>query len=151
MPGALCAEDVHNQADNSTTTFQDAINRVGESEDWYGVPYEMWGEIPQQRERLLGMVQKSLNDGKTQLVMFVTGDPHWAEFMAKRMPDSDQWGPGQVVYEVTASGVPQDWPGFYLNSNRLRVRSADHRGRGPYNQNCQVTNQKSLNLIMINN
>ena len=44
----------------------------------------------------------------------------------------------QVLYEVTASGVPQDWPGpLYLNSNRLRDRSADHRGAGPHNQNCQ--------------
>ena len=72
-----------------------------------------------------------------QLVIFVSGDPHWAEFMVKRMPDSDQWGPSQILYEVTASGVPQNWPGFYLNSNRLRDQSADHRGEGPFNQNCQ--------------
>ena len=72
-----------------------------------------------------------------QLIIFVSGDPHWAELMAKRMPESEQWGPTQVLYEVTASGVPQDWTGFYLNSNRLRDRTADHRGEGPLNQNCQ--------------
>ena len=97
----------------------------------------MWGEVPLEREKLLGMAQRSINRGKTQVVMFVSGDPHWAELMAKRMPDSEVWGPSQVLYEVTASGVPQDWQGFYLNSNRLRDRSADHRGEGPVNQNCQ--------------
>ena len=69
--------------------------------------------------------------------MFVSGDPHWAELMVKRMPESEEWGGTQVLYEVTASGVPQDWPGFYLNSNRLKDRTADHRGEGPLNQNCQ--------------
>ena len=52
------------------------------------------------------------------MVIFVSGDPHWAEFMAKRMPASDVWGPEQTLYEVTASGIPQNLPGFYLNSNR---------------------------------
>ena len=40
----------------------------------------------------------------------------------------------QVLYEVTASGVPQNWPGFWLNSNRLRDRTADTRGDGVYNR-----------------
>ena len=91
------------------------------------------------------------------MVVFVSGDVHWAEFHAKRMPDSSQWGPSQVphlhylhistvsllsilstylqvLYEVTASGVPQNWPGFWLNSNRLRDRTADTRGDGVYNR-----------------
>ena len=118
-------------------TFLESIARVGESEDWYGVEYEMWGEVPLQRERLLGLAQRSVNRGKTKLVIFVSGDQHWAELMAKRMPESSEWGPTQVLYEVTASGVPRNWPYRELNSNRLRVRSADHQGRGPHNQNCQ--------------
>ena len=54
-------------------------------------------------------------------MIFVSGDPHWAEFMAKRMPASEVWGPEQTLYEVTASGIPQNLPGFYLNSNRSQV------------------------------
>ena len=73
-----------------------------------------------------------------QIVLFVTGDVHWAELQAKRMPDSDTWGPTQVLYEVTASGIPQHWPGFYLNSNRLRDKSADNKGNGVFNRNCQL-------------
>jgi len=137
FPEQFCAHDSHNgDSESNNNTFMEAIDRVGESKDWYGVPYEMWGEVPLQRERLLGMTQKAINNKKTKLVIFVSGDPHWAEFMAKKMPESDQWGPSQILYEVTASGVPQDWPGWYLNSNRLRDRSADHRGEGPFNQKC---------------
>ena len=69
-------------------------------------------------------------------MIFVSGNPHWAELMVKKMPDSDQWGPSQVLYEVTASGIPQNWPGWYTNSNRLRDISANNRGQGAYNQIC---------------
>ena len=55
------------------------------------------------------------------MVIFVSGDPHWAEFMAKRMPASEVWGAEQTLYEVTASGIPQNLPGFYLNSNRFNI------------------------------
>ena len=30
------------------------------------------------------------------MVVFVSGDPHWAELMVKRMPESEEWGPSQV-------------------------------------------------------
>ena len=63
----FCAHDSHNAEDVTTNTFLEAIARVGESSDWYGVPYEMWGEIPQQRERLLGLAQRSVNRGKTKV------------------------------------------------------------------------------------
>ena len=99
-------------------------------------PNQMWGEVPQERERLVGLAQRSINTGKTKAVIFVSGDQHWAELMAKRMPASDQWGPSQVLYEVTASGVPQHFEADLWNSNRLRVRSADHNGQGPANENC---------------
>ena len=131
-----CAHDSHNK-DGNTNTFLESIARLGEDEQWYGVQYEMWGEVPLEREKLLGLAQRSLNRGRSKAVIFVSGDQHWAELMAKRMPESEEWGPTQVLYEVTASGVPQDWTGFYLNSNRLRDRTADHRGEGPLNQNCQ--------------
>ena len=32
-------------------TFQQSINRLGEDSQWSGVKYEMWGEVPLQRER----------------------------------------------------------------------------------------------------
>ena len=62
-----CAHDSHNKDAPATTTFLDSIARVGESEEWYGVPYEMWGEVPQQREKLLGLTQRSINMGNTKV------------------------------------------------------------------------------------
>ena len=130
-----CADDSHNPGHDGAS-FDDAIARLGEGELWWSNQYELWGEVPQERERLLGMAQRSINTGKTKAVIFVSGDQHWAELMAKAMPASDQWGPSQVLYEVTASGVPQHFEEDLWNSNRLRVRSADHAGEGPFNENC---------------
>ena len=131
-----CAHDSHN-GDGNTNTFLESIARLGEDDQWYGVQYEMWGEVPLEREKLLGLAQRSINRGRSKTVIFVSGDQHWAELMAKRMPESEEWGPTQVLYEVTASGVPRNWPYNEANSNRLRGRSADHQGGGPFNQNCQ--------------
>ena len=36
----------YKKGDNTTNTFLEDIARVGEGEEWYGVPYEMWGEVP---------------------------------------------------------------------------------------------------------
>ena len=45
---------------------------------------------------LLGLAQKALNKKKTRAVVFVSGDVHYAELMAKRMPKSTQFGAAQV-------------------------------------------------------
>ena len=34
------------------------------------------------------------------------------------------------------AGVYQNFDKYIANSNRLRVRSCDHQGSGPYNQGC---------------
>ena len=57
-----CAHDSHNGEGNTdTNTFLESIARLGEGEQWYGVQYEMWGEVPLEREKLLGMAQRSIN------------------------------------------------------------------------------------------
>ena len=38
------------------------------------------------------------------MIIFTSGDQHWAELMAKEMPSSLDFGPAQTLYEVTASG-----------------------------------------------
>jgi len=130
----FCADDSH--SGGSTTTFTDSILAVGENASWFGTEYESWAEIPRERLRLLGSAQRSINEGKTKAVIFVSGDQHWAEIMAKKMPESEIFGPSQTLYEVTASGVPRLWNYDILNSNRLRDRSCDHEGSGPFNQAC---------------
>ena len=127
-----CSHDSYNSEDTSSNTFLDSVARVGEDAEWQSVPpqgWENWAEIPLERERLMGLAQRTMNRGKAKLVVFVSGDVHWAELHAKRMPTSEKWGESRDLFEITASGIPQNWPGFYLNSNRLRDRTADTKIR----------------------
>jgi len=146
-----CADDSHSQHGSPTTTFTDSILAVGEDSYWEGTSYESWAEIPQERKKLLQKAQLAINRGRAKMIIFVSGDQHWAELMAKEMPSSLDYGPAQTLYEVTASvgeeclpmkyepitGLYQNYPfPFIPNSNRLRDRSANHQGSGPYNQGC---------------
>ena len=55
------------------------------------------------------------------MIIFVSGDQHWAELMAKEMPSSLDFGPAQTLYEVTASGK------FELSKYK---QSSKHKYRG---------------------
>merc|ERR1712012_1176188 len=128
-----CSHDSHSGGGDS---FHEAITKVGEDDHWLGTGTESWGEVPQERARLLGLAQKTLNSGSTSAVVFLSGDQHWGELLAKKMPASEEFGDQQVLYEVTGSGVYADWPGPVGNGNRLRETSANWRGEGPYNRAC---------------
>lgn len=69
-------------------------------------------------------------------IIFVSGDQHWAELMAKEMPASAEHGPSVVLHEVTASGIDQHWDETIYNANRLRARTADNRGDGVFQYEC---------------
>ncbi|WP_255229494.1 hypothetical protein [Pseudoalteromonas sp. HM-SA03] len=69
-----------------------------------------WAEMPAQRERLLRLVQKAVNEGKTKAVVFLSGDQHWGELLQKTIPASSTYGQAVNVYEVMASGFGQNWP-----------------------------------------
>jgi len=125
--------------DGTSGSFEAACTAVGEpqSEDWLGTSYESWAEIPQDRTKLLQACQRSLNAGHTKQIVFISGDQHWAEIMVKEMPASNAGGGGsQKLYEVTASGIDQNWPYTIYNSNRVRTRSADHEGSGLFDVEC---------------
>lgn len=129
--GSYCAYD------GSGGSFEQAMSDVGEGPQWRGTSYESWAEIPQQRTKLLQLCQKSINDGYTKKVIFVSGDQHWGEIMAKEMPASNIYGDSQILYEVTASGIDQNWNEDIENSNRVRVRSSDSKGTGGFfDQEC---------------
>ena len=133
-----CADGSHTPDDATDDSFDEAIHSVGEDLYWQGSAFEGWGEVPQERARLLQAAHRSLNSGSATsgTIVFVSGDQHWAELHAKRLPASDAAGAAQVVYEVTASGIFQNVPGAVENSNRLRDRSCDDRGSGPPIREC---------------
>lgn len=114
--------------------FNQAIARLGEG-SLSGTEYESWAEIPLERERLLRMVQKTINDGNAAVVVFVSGDQHWGELLQKDMPASEHYGEAVSLFEVTASGFGQNWPYHVPNPNRMPVW-ADYRGEGSFDNRC---------------
>ncbi|ESP95432.1 alkaline phosphatase D family protein [Pseudoalteromonas luteoviolacea] len=115
--------------------FEQAIAELNET-GMSGTSYESWAEVPMERNRLLRLVQKSVNSGKTKAVIFLSGDQHWGELLQKTIPASAEHGSAVTVYEVTASGFGQNWPYHIENPLRLPVY-ADTKGNGQYNQQCQ--------------
>lgn len=116
--------------------FNQAIDNLEEN-DLSGTSYESWAEMPAERERLLRLVQQSVNAGKTKQVIFVSGDQHWGELLEKTIPASNAHGEAVKVYEVTASGFGQNWPYDVPNPNRLTIW-ADNKGDNNYNTACQM-------------
>jgi len=116
--------------------FTQAVASLNE-QTMSGTSYESWAEIPQEREKLLRMVQKSLNDGKTKAVIFVSGDQHWGELLEKRIPASNQFGKEARVYEITASGFGQNWPYHIENPLRLPIY-ADSKGDAKFANECKL-------------
>lgn len=129
--------DVSHYCANDGDTFQSAIRALNESAHNDGLVFETWGQIPQERLRLLRLAQASINAGHTKRVIFVSGDMEWGEMAVKRMPPTDDQA-SQLLYEVTASGIDGHEETESFNANRLRVRSADARGDGVYQYECQL-------------
>lgn len=68
------------------STFDDALRAVNEFSGTSANPAEGWKEIPQERTKLLHLVQESINAGFTKQVIFLSGDVHYAEIMTKKIP-----------------------------------------------------------------
>ena len=86
-------------------------------------------------------VQISLNRGNAQSIIFVSGDQHWAELMVKKMPRipylEGKDGDPQTLYEITASGIFQNWVKDVPNSNRFKDNSEEN---SIFRGNCQASN-----------
>ena len=116
-------------------TFDAANFDIGEGIDFSGTAYEGWGQMPQERTRLLRLSQQAMNSGMAKRIIFLSGEQHWGELLAMKIP-ANRNGEEQLLYEVTASGIDQNWIEDVDNSHRVRVRSADRRGGGLYDQEC---------------
>ncbi|GAP76047.1 phosphodiesterase/alkaline phosphatase D-like protein [Pseudoalteromonas sp. SW0106-04] len=116
--------------------FEDALSSMQE-QTMSGTSYESWAEMPAQRARLLRLVQQAVNEGRTQAVIFLSGDQHWGELLQKKIPASAEYSKAVTVYEVTASGFGQNWPYHIENPLRMPIY-ADHQGDGVYRHQCQL-------------
>lgn len=107
--------------------FQKDINELGEDDSFKGTDQEIWGEIPHERKRLLQICQDSVNKKYTKRIIFISGDQHWGEISLKRMPRHSKYGKSVDFFEVTASGIDQNWIKDVPNSNRLKVKENDEK------------------------
>ena len=116
--------------------FNQAIENMEESE-LSGSFAESWAEIPQERERLLRVIQKSINDGFAKNIILLSGDRHMVELHQKTVPSDPDAGEAVTLFEVTASGLSGSWSYSYRtpNPNRLPVW-ADEQGTGTFDKPC---------------
>jgi len=118
---AYCAYDGPGQS------FDQSIASIGEddADQFEGTEYESWAELPQERAKLLRLVQRSIHRGMAKQILFISGDQHWAEITVKTIPATDNLM-AVTVLEVTASGIDQNWPHDIDNTNRMQVDQTYH-------------------------
>jgi alkaline phosphatase D len=74
--------------------------------------FESWTNLPREQERMIDTIRRTRANG----VVFISGDVHWGEISKREIPG------GYPLYDVTASGITEDWPD--LEGNRHRVGEA---------------------------
>lgn len=70
--------------------------------------WESWTNMPHERQRMIDLIQQTGAEG---LVM-ISGDVHWAEL-------SKQDTAGYPIYDLTSSGITEEWPVIEPNKNRI--------------------------------
>lgn len=71
--------------------------------------WESWTNLPHERQRMLDLIAETQANG----VIFISGDVHWGEI--SRQPQEN----GYPIYDVTASGINQDWDVIEPNERRV--------------------------------
>ena len=71
--------------------------------------WESWTNLPVEQKRMMALIRKTRANG----VVFISGDVHWGE-ISRRVPNE-----GYPIYDVTASGITEDWD--VVESNRYRI------------------------------
>ena len=134
-----CAHDIHSNVNadhkekcypKDKTEFCLDVFDVDEDSSFLGTTWESWAQNPKERKKLLQKAQMAINKGMTKAIIFVSGDQHWGEIMAKQMPPiykvNDDLGEPRMLFEVTASGIYQNWPHPIENSNRFKDGVYEH-------------------------
>ena len=86
--------------------------RIIASSTQFGITYngyEAWANFPYEQQKMLDLIHKTQAEG----VLFISGDVHYGELSVIQ---TDSIYP---VYDVTSSGITQEWPHIEPNSNRL--------------------------------
>ena len=81
--------------------------------------WESWTLFPRERERMIELIRSTQADG----VVFLSGDVHWGEISRQDVPG------GYPLYDVTASGLNQDWDKIEPSARRVGQPSIDPPNR----------------------
>jgi len=71
--------------------------------------YEAWANFPHEQQRMVSLIAKCRAEG----VLFISGDVHYAEISALRMPGI------YPLYDFTSSGITSTWHFATPNANRI--------------------------------
>ncbi|MEM9381045.1 MAG: alkaline phosphatase D family protein [Planctomycetota bacterium] len=78
--------------------------------------WESWTNVPHERDRMIDLIAETGANG----VLFISGDVHWGEI--SRQPVEG----GYDLWDVTASGINQDWDVVEPNARRVGTAVAEH-------------------------
>jgi alkaline phosphatase D len=78
--------------------------------------WESWTNMPHERQRMVDLVRAS----GAEVTLFISGDAHWAE-LSRFEGDG-----GYPLYDLTSSGITEDWPEIAENVNRIGSPVADN-------------------------
>jgi alkaline phosphatase D len=78
--------------------------------------WESWTNFPHEVHRMVDLIKDCNANG----VVFISGDVHWGELSVLRPPS------GYPLYDVTASGINQEWDELEPNQNRIGEACMDH-------------------------
>ena len=74
--------------------------------------WESWTNLPNEQKKMVELIKKTQANG----VLFISGDVHWAEISKRNFQGL------YPIYDVTASGITEDW--HNLEPNRYRIENA---------------------------
>lgn len=78
--------------------------------------WESWTNVPHERDRMIDLITETRANG----VVFVSGDVHWGEINRQ---DVDG---GYPLYDLTASGINQDWDVIEPSARRVGPAVAEY-------------------------
>ncbi|MEY3458897.1 MAG: Alkaline phosphatase precursor [Planctomycetota bacterium] len=77
--------------------------------------WESWTNFPRELLKMVDLIRETRAEG----VVFISGDVHWGELSVLKPPDC------YPLYDLTASGLNQDWDHVEPNRNRLGDACSD--------------------------
>lgn len=71
--------------------------------------WESWTNMPHERQRMVDLIHAT----GAEATIFISGDVHWGELSRLDAPG------GYPLYDLTSSGITEEWPEIDENANRV--------------------------------